>query len=58
MAAVQGADELAVVLEPALHSLAGLAVFACEALLVQRLKEEADERELEGHLMWMRDGRR
>ena len=58
MAAVQGADELAVVLEPALHSFAGLAVFACEALLVQRLKEEADERDLERPLVWMSDERR
>lgn len=57
MTPVQGADELAVVLEPALHSFAGLAMFACEALLVQRLKEETDERELERHL-GMRDGRR
>ena len=51
MAGVEGPDERAVVVEPALEGVACLAVLSGCTLLVERLEEEADEGEREGHVI-------
>lgn len=43
MVAVEPVDELAVMLEPALDGLAGLAVLSRDALLMEPFKELADK---------------
>lgn len=55
MAGVEGPDERAVVVEPALECVARLAVLPGGALLVERLEEGADGGEREGHVIQVRD---
>ena len=51
MAGVEGPDERAVAMEPALEGVACLAVLSGGALLVERLEEGADEGEWERHVI-------
>ena len=57
MVPVGRADELTVVLEPALDCLARLAVLPGEALPVERLEEITDKREWNRHSVSEREGK-